>query len=106
MEMKFLHSTRRLVHCQSEQQAHVVQEALARRLEECKLELHPDKTRIVYCKDANREDISRIFNPILRVWNEYYGQYHPNRHRVPFFQKICNTQSFDANDIVALDNHE
>ena len=32
----------------------MVREALARRLVEVGLELHPDKTRIVYCKDSNR----------------------------------------------------
>lgn len=141
-----------VVHCKTEQQAHVVKEALARRLEECKLELHPDKTRIVYCKDANRtgnypntelnflgytfrprvvknnkmnslfvgftaavsrkaqtvmrqkirktrlrnrsdlelEDISRIYNPILRGWDEYYGKYHPTG-MVPVFKHFNRT---------------
>ena len=27
---------------------------IERRLAECKLELHPEKTKIVYCKDDNR----------------------------------------------------
>jgi RNA-directed DNA polymerase len=31
-----------------------VKEAIRRRLEECGLEMHPDKTRIVYCKDDKR----------------------------------------------------
>jgi RNA-directed DNA polymerase len=43
-----------VVHCESEQQAQFVQDAIARRLAQCGLELHPDKTRIVYCKDADR----------------------------------------------------
>ena len=43
-----------VVHCRSEAQAHQVREAIADRLAECGLELHPDKTRIVYCKDADR----------------------------------------------------
>jgi RNA-directed DNA polymerase len=141
-----------VVHCKTKQQAQVVQEALARRLEECKLELHPDKTRIVYCKDANRtgnhpntelnflgytfrprvvmnsktntlfisftaavsrkaqtamrqkirktrlrnrsdfelEDIARIYNPILRGWDEYYGKYHPTG-MVPVFKHFNRT---------------
>ena len=29
-------------------------ETVRERLQACKLELHPDKTRIVYCKDINR----------------------------------------------------
>jgi RNA-directed DNA polymerase len=43
-----------VVHCKSEQQAQFVRDAIARRLAQCGLELHPDKTRIVYCKDADR----------------------------------------------------
>ncbi len=43
-----------LVHCQTEQEAQQIKAALAARLAECKLELHPDKTRIVYCKDGDR----------------------------------------------------
>ena len=141
-----------VVHCETEQQAHNVQEALVHRLKECKLELHPDKTRIVYCKDANRtgnypntelnflgytfrprvvknsktntlfisftaavsrkaqtsmrqrirrtrlrnrsdlelEDISRIYNPILMGWDEYYGKYHPSE-MVPVFKHFNRT---------------
>jgi RNA-directed DNA polymerase len=43
-----------VIHCVSERQACVVRAAVARRLAEVGLELHPDKTRIVYCKDSNR----------------------------------------------------
>ena len=41
-------------HCKSEVEANQLKEALIKRLEECKLELHPDKTKIVYCKDEKR----------------------------------------------------
>jgi len=44
-----------VVHCRNEVQAHQVREAIAGRLAECGgLELHPQKTRIVYCRDRNR----------------------------------------------------
>jgi len=43
-----------LVHCRTLKQAEYVKERLAPRLMECGLELHPDKTRIVYCKDLHR----------------------------------------------------
>jgi group II intron reverse transcriptase/maturase len=43
-----------VVHCRTERQAQEVKRRLAARLRECGLELHPDKTRIVYCKDSNR----------------------------------------------------
>jgi RNA-directed DNA polymerase len=44
-----------VVHCNSEQQAKYVLTAIAKRLGQCKLELHPEKTRIVYCKDGKRK---------------------------------------------------
>lgn len=43
-----------IVHCRSERQARMVLEAIRRRFEQCGLELHPTKTRIVYCKDDDR----------------------------------------------------
>ena len=43
-----------VIHCVTERQARQVREAIGRRLAEVGLELHPDKTRIVYCKDSNR----------------------------------------------------
>lgn len=43
-----------ICHCRSEAQACSLRDALEARLAACKLELHPQKTKIVYCKDANR----------------------------------------------------
>ncbi|MFJ8159238.1 group II intron reverse transcriptase/maturase [Streptomyces sp. NPDC094468] len=43
-----------VVHCVGERQAREVLQALEDRMEEVGLRLHPDKTRIVYCKDSNR----------------------------------------------------
>ncbi|MGA3220961.1 MAG: group II intron reverse transcriptase/maturase [Acidimicrobiales bacterium] len=43
-----------LAHCGSEGQARELRAAVAERLGALGLELHPDKTKIVYCKDANR----------------------------------------------------
>jgi RNA-directed DNA polymerase len=42
------------VHCKSRRQAEYVLAAVAARMKEVGLRLHPDKTRIVYCKDSNR----------------------------------------------------
>lgn len=41
-------------HCSSKEQAEKVLEAIKERLKECGLELNSEKTKIVYCKDANR----------------------------------------------------
>ncbi len=43
-----------VVHCRSEAEARTVLAALNKRMAEVGLELHPGKTRIVYCKDSNR----------------------------------------------------
>lgn len=45
-----------LVHCSSKKLAEKVLEAIRARLRECGLELHSDKTKIVYCKDVDRKD--------------------------------------------------
>ena len=44
-----------LVHCKTEQEAQAVMAALNTRLAECGLQMHPDKSQIVYCKDGSRK---------------------------------------------------
>jgi len=44
-----------LVHCRTEQEALQILAVLKERFEACKLELHPTKTKIVYCKDGSRK---------------------------------------------------
>jgi len=43
-----------IIHCKTEQRARQILKLLGERLSECKLELHPQKTKIVYCKDKDR----------------------------------------------------
>jgi RNA-directed DNA polymerase len=43
-----------VVHCKTKAQAQYVLRAIAERMAQVGLELHPDKTRIVYCKDDHR----------------------------------------------------
>jgi RNA-directed DNA polymerase len=126
-----------IAHCSSLKDAQALQETLKMRLAECGLELHPEKTCIIYCKDNNRkedypkisfdflgytfrprksknrkgqcfvnftpavsnkakkdmrqkirnwkmhlkpdkeiEDLSRMFNPVIRGWINYYGRFY------------------------------
>jgi RNA-directed DNA polymerase len=126
-----------IVHCKSEEQVGFIKSKIEKRLLECKLEAHPKKTKIVYCKDSNRKgnyphkrfdflgysfqprlsksrwnryfvgftpavsnkavksirevirnwkihlmsdksiiDLSRMLNPVIRGWINYYGKYH------------------------------
>jgi RNA-directed DNA polymerase len=44
-----------IVHCRAEKQAEMIRKAIAKRLTECGLELHPEKARIIYCKDDLRK---------------------------------------------------
>ena len=43
-----------VVHCKSEEQAKFALLKIGERLQECGLELHPEKSRIAYCQDVNR----------------------------------------------------
>jgi len=43
-----------VVHCANRSQANEVLTAIAERMAEVGLKLHPDKTRVVYCKDGKR----------------------------------------------------
>jgi RNA-directed DNA polymerase len=126
-----------IAHCRTGRQAQEMRKAIAARLQSCGLELHPEKTKIVYCKDDSRkktypnetfdflgytfrprssmtrkgkfflnfspavsnkatkairdtfrswklpqrsdkaiDDLSRMFNPIIRGWIQYYGRYY------------------------------
>ena len=126
-----------IVHCRTEAEAQEIWAAITARLKECGLELHPEKTKIVYCKDEDRrrtyanekfdflgytfqprrsknrkgkyfinfspavsdkavkaireeirswnlhlrsdkqiEDLSRMFNPVIRGWLQYYGRFY------------------------------
>src|SRR5580692_2482415 len=44
-----------IVHCRTEGEARAMRKAIAERLQNCGLELHPEKTKIVYCKDELRK---------------------------------------------------
>lgn len=45
-----------LVHCKTETEALAVMAALKDRFAECGLEMHPEKTHVVYCKDGSRKE--------------------------------------------------
>ncbi|MBL7486618.1 hypothetical protein I6A60_40565 [Frankia sp. AgB1.9] len=49
-----------VAHCASFEEAIQVRDAVAARLAVFGMELHPDKTRIVYCKDADRRGVHEV----------------------------------------------
>jgi RNA-directed DNA polymerase len=77
-----------LVHCRSERQARTVLTAIRDRFEQCGLELHSTKTRIVYCKDDNRRGeyeyvafdfLGYTFQPrrAKNRWGKYFVRFLP-----------------------------
>src|SRR3954463_1619343 len=77
-----------LVHCGSEAEAQSVLEGIRGRLAECGLELHPTKTRIVYCKDDDRPEeheqisfdfLGYTFQPrrAKNRWGKYFVRFLP-----------------------------
>lgn len=66
-----------ICHCRSEEEARALWRRLDRRLRDCGLQLHPQKTKLVYCKDTNRKEeyddvsfdfLGYRFQPRLAAW--------------------------------------
>jgi RNA-directed DNA polymerase len=66
-----------ICHCRTREEAEALRAALEERLAACRLVLHPQKTRIVYCKDTNRggtypdvtfDFLGYTFRPRLAAW--------------------------------------
>jgi RNA-directed DNA polymerase len=51
-----------VVHCRSDKQAEWIKGKIEQRLHRCLLELHPAKTKIVYCKDSRRQGKSAHYS--------------------------------------------
>ena len=85
-------STLRLAHCKSQTQAERVLEAIRVRLKECGLELHPDKTKIVYCKDKDRKGSyePKSFNFLGYTFRPRLARNKFGRNFVSFLPAISN----------------
>ncbi len=46
-----------ILHCRSQSRANYVLQKLQERMKTCNLELHPEKTKLVYCRDYPRQQI-------------------------------------------------
>ena len=81
-----------VVHCQTLREAESLKQAIGKRLRDCNLELHPQKTNIVYCKQSSRKGehpnqkfdfLGYTFRPRkVKIWN---GDY-----RVSFTPAVSN----------------
>ncbi len=56
-----------VAHCRSESEAKALLAAIDQRLKACKLEMHPEKSGVVYCKDSRRD------RPYPRIQFTYLG---------------------------------
>jgi len=74
-----------VVHCDTQAEAVKLKAEIAKRMVQCGLELHPEKTKIVYCRDAKRtgdyelhsfDFLGFCFRP--RLSRNKYGQYFVN----------------------------
>jgi RNA-directed DNA polymerase len=45
-----------VIHCKTKEEAETIMQQLGKRLAECDLEMHPEKTKIVYCGNEKREE--------------------------------------------------
>ena len=93
-----------VVHCVTERQARQVCEAIGRRFADIGLQLHPDKTRIVYCKDDRRRlDFEQVtftfcgyaFRP-RKAWDKIRG-----RSRTGFLPAVAPGKLADMSRKVA-----
>lgn len=91
-----------VIHCKTEEEAKEILQSLEKRMKECKLELHPDKTKIVYCKDADRKEehenisfdfLGYTFRPrrSKNRWGKYFVNFTPaisNKSKKSIRQKV------------------
>jgi RNA-directed DNA polymerase len=81
-----------VAHCKTEAQAKQVLESIKRRLERCRLELHPEKTKIVYCKDGDRKGrhTHEKFNFLGYTFRPRRSKNHKGKFFVNFTPAVSN----------------
>jgi RNA-directed DNA polymerase len=85
-----------VVHCATERQAREVLAALEHRMAEVGLELHPDKTRIVYCKDGKRRRSDCEHTSFTFLGYTFRARNAPNRDGTSMFTGFLPAVSKDA----------
>ena len=85
-----------VVHCATERQAREVLAALDARMAEVGLQLHPDKTRIVYCKDGKRRRADCAETAFTFLGYTFRARNAPNRDGTSMFTGFLPAVSKDA----------
>lgn len=98
-----------VVHCKTKEEALFIKECLVKRFAECKLELHPIKTRIVYCKDKDRkrdEDLTE-FDFLGYTFKAVYIMCKDGKRRSNFIASVSKTSAKTFRDkIKSLEIHK
>jgi RNA-directed DNA polymerase len=81
-----------ICHCRSEAQALKLRQALEQRFAECRLQLHPQKTKVVYCNDANRlrDYPKRCFDFLGYTFRPRSAQNRDGKRFVSFLPAVSN----------------
>jgi RNA-directed DNA polymerase len=79
-----------ICHCRSEAQAQRLRQALAQRFADCGLQLHPQKTKVIYCKDTNRPGTypERSFDFLGYTFRPRSSRNRDGRHFVSFLPAV------------------
>lgn len=98
-----------VVHCKTKEEALYIKECLVKRFAECKLELHPTKTRIVYCKDKDRirdEDLTE-FDFLGYTFKAVHVMCKDGKTRLNFIASVSKTSAKSFRDkIKKLEIHK
>ena len=89
-----------ICHCHSERQARYLKERLARRRADCRLRLHPEKTKIAYCADSNRRQAYPVMSFDFMGYT-YRPRKSQNRQGVYFTNSLPTVSSKAAKAIRA-----
>jgi RNA-directed DNA polymerase len=85
-----------VVHCATERQANEVLAALDNRMAEAGLQLHPDKTRIVFCKDGKRRYADCAHTSFTFLGYTFRARNAPTRDGTSMFTGFLPAVSKDA----------
>jgi RNA-directed DNA polymerase len=85
-----------VVHCATERQANEVLAALEERMAEAGLQLHPDKTRIVFCKDGRRRYADCAHTSFTFLGYTFRARNAPTRDGTSMFTGFLPAVSKDA----------
>ena len=103
-------------HCRTEEQATQLKAALARRFADCKLELHAQKTKIVYCACSSRKEeyptvqfefLGYAFKPrLLRGKRGYFVGYTPaiSQRAAKAIRKTMRSWRFSRKSNLAIED--